>query len=245
MFPFLTVLLLSLLASTWVSSIWRLSSHLLCGLLTIWSTFEWYSSEEDWRGKIEIEIKNTDSCCLILQVFLDKITESAVLCLYLGDDQHHSYQVGTRQERSHFMVRKCWDCQCILNPGLTLLNPQPYSSKHSSSGFIVLDLFSYLFCLVFPVGLLCSDIYQPRRTTDLSSAKDISKVLYNWCPIGYARPDSALQGRTQKPRYHQPSPRNLCLKQIQVEWDIAQESEDWIFIWLSKLLLYIPYPILK
>lgn len=51
------------------------------------------------------------------------------------------------------MVRKCWDFLCMPSPG-----DQPRSSRDSFSGFIVLDLFTYLFCLGYPVGFLSIEI---------------------------------------------------------------------------------------
>ena len=128
------------------------------------------------------------------------------------------------------------------NPG-----GQPCSSRDSFSRFIVLGLFTYLFCLGYPVGLLSIEILLAKEDYRLSfclrhfecSVPLVPYQLHKVCH-STARQNSRakfilIQTQANSTRITDTSGMRL----------LAQEMKLWILAWLSKALLFILYHILK
>lgn len=143
----------------------------------------------------------------------------------------------------HLIVRKYRDCLCILNPGA-----QSCCLRHSFSGFIVPDLFTYLFSLGCPVAVLSSGILLAKEDHRLfffclrcfeCSVQSIPPQLHEACH------SIAKQDSRTKFIVIQVWESCVCSKDDSSMRQSAQESKNWNLTWLSKVLLSILYPILK
>lgn len=168
-----------------------------------------------------------------------------IVCLYLGDEQHHSEKVGTRQVRSHLMVRTCLDFLCTSNSGA-----QPCSSREWFPEFVLFDLFTYLFCLGSPVGLLSIEILIPKEDHSFL----LLETLWVFCAMGVTlntqHPLQHCKAEVMSQVYSHPNTDKPYLNQIHywhtlLAWDSWPKKVAWILVWLSNTLVSIPYHILK
>lgn len=199
-------------------------------MLIIWSTcLQSSSSVTAWINKY-----------LLLKEFQPQLAgvwgqKQSDVCLYFGAKQHHSDKVRTRQERRHLIVRKCRDCLCILNPG-----GQSCCSRHSFSGFIVLDLFTYLFSLGCPVGVLSSGILLAKGDHRLffclrcfeCSVQSVPPQLHGAC--------HSIARQNSRAKFIVIQARESCVwsKDDSSMRQLAQESKNWI-LQRSYYLFYI------
>ena len=166
-----------------------------------------------------------------------------IVYLYLWDEQRHSEKPGTGQERSHLMVRKHRDFSCKPNPWC-----QPRSSRYSFSGFIVLDLFTYLFCLGSPVGRLLTEILlakeDHRHVFSLrhfeSSVPSVLHQIHEACH-STARQNSWVSLSSSKHRQTLLESQTLGSWPKKVVWILLWLS----LVWLSNTLAFILHHILK